>query len=113
MIKKMYQELTDAGLRVFSPARFTNQDSSSPYVVVVEQEQTGYGNNKVGFQIVSVVVHVPLDDYFRLEEECEKVRIALLGKFNATGYESKPIVEDDLGCFTKSIQYIIKKKLRR
>lgn len=93
MIAKLYAALKGAGLKVYSPGRHPSAEDA-PYVVVSEQEQTGYGTNTIGFQLVAVIAYVPLTDYFKLEEECEKVRQALRGAFEPTGYESRPIVED-------------------
>ena len=112
MIAKLYETLEEAGFNVFSPAKHEGA-GVDPYVVVAEQEQVNYaGSRFTGFTLVYVIVYVHLHDFMRLEEECEKVRQALRGKFDATGYEGKPIVENDIDRYSRPIQYIIKKKLR-
>lgn len=113
MIKQMYQKLKQDGLNPYFIGQHTGIATRN-YAVVREGAQIQSStSNKLGQQVLEVLIFVPANSYIQVEQYEESIRQSMktIKFLRKTGYESPIITDDTKKAYTKTIQYVIMKKL--
>lgn len=110
---KVYEHLRDERIQVYFIGQHEGR-VEKPHVTLRDGGQVpNVSTNRLGQQIVDVIILVPVGSYVQLESFKEQVKavMAKLDWSRKTGTETPPIVDDTKKAYTASIEYIIQKTL--
>ena len=70
-------------------------------------------SNRLGQNIVDIILFVPIYDYTRMETYEKQVKNALkeLGYLRSQGFKTPVIADDEKKAYTTSMRYVLQKKL--
>lgn len=111
MIKDIYTKLKDDSLNPY----FTGQQEGIckiPYTVVKKSNQIpSLKSNKLGTQVIEVMVFVPIKSFIRLEQYVKSIKDSLeeLDYLRKTGYESEVYIDEEKLAYMVSIEYVLQK----
>lgn len=111
-MKRIYDKLKADGLSPFFPGQKVGV-CKAPYTVILEGTQFPMNSRYVGNQKVDILIYVPVASYIALDLYRKSIVNSLnsLDFFKKTGFETSVIIEDDIDAYSKSLEYVILKKL--
>jgi hypothetical protein len=110
---KIYDCLEENGLNPYPLGKHKGECKEN-FCIIKEGEQIpNIRSNKIGQQIVEIIVYVPYESYLNLRLYVKEIKNVLkeLKFLRKTGNETSVIVDDDKKAYTMSIEYILLKKL--
>lgn len=113
MLKLIYDILKNRHLRPYFIGQHRGE-CEEPIVIIKEGTQIPtLHSNRLGQKVIDIILMVPLRSYINLDPYSDKVKEALaeIDYLRKTGTETPTIVDDDKKAYTKSIEYVLIKKL--
>lgn len=111
IINSVYNALK--GLNAYAPGKHKG-DCLERFCVIKSGYQSPFiGTNKVGYEVIDIILFVPATNYLNIFEYKKDIKIALkkLSFLRPTGNETPAIFDNDKNAYTSSIEYQVLKKL--
>lgn len=115
MLTDIYDHLKAGGLNPYFIGQHEG-DCKRPYVVIKEGSAIpSIPSNYVGLKVIDMILYVPSSSFIELGKYEARVKESLrdLRYLRRTGTETPSIPDDEKKAYTKSIEYIIQRKVGR
>ncbi len=113
MWQAIFTHLTNKGLSPHAPGQHKGECKSNFCIVREGTCIPSFLTNKLGQQIIDIILFVPVNSYIAMAPYAKDIREALqeLKYLRKTGTETPIIPDDEKKAYTMSIEYVIQKKL--
>lgn len=113
MIKDIYTHLKSKGLNPHLVGQHIGIVEDRTLIIRQGPQIASIGTNRLGQQIIDIIIFVPLNSFIALDPYMKETRQALkeLSYLRKTGLETPAIVDDEKKAYTASIEYVLQKKL--
>lgn len=107
----LYDFLSSKGFEVYFINKKTDK-CNSKYIVIKDMGQSPQFSNKVGNSLIHLILYIPSNNYSSMRDYSIEITRAMNDiDIRKTGNETPIVFDDVVEGYTKSIEYIIPKKL--
>lgn len=114
--ERVFLCLKSKGVDVYSPGQHQGK-CTTPYVVIKDTGTIGFqGSNKIGSQIIDVIIYCPVSNYSNTEpyrSQIQEFLGALKNYIRSTGNITPIVIDDTVSGYTQTVEYQTFQNLRR
>lgn len=114
--ERVFLCLKSKGVDVYSPGQHQGK-CTSPYIVLKNTGTIGFqGSNKIGSQIIEVIVYCPASNYSNMEPYTTQIQgflTELKEYIRSTGNITPVVLDDTVSGYTQTVEYQTFQNLRR
>lgn len=112
--QKINLHLKKLGYEVYAPGQKRDKCTDS-YVVIKENGIYAMNGNVNGYKLFDIIIYHPMSNYSTMEFYIENIKQAMkdIEELRLTGNETPSIIDDKVGAYTSSVEYVQYKQLKK
>lgn len=110
---RIYDKLNAKGLNAYFPGQYKGLCKDKFCIVRDRSQIPDVSSRMIGRQGIDIILFIPEGSYISIKPYADDIKEALkeIGYLRKTGFETEVVIDDEKEAYTKSIEYVLQKKL--